>query len=142
MANTFGISGVAKQAAMSAILDGKSLKAALYLVSGTTGPTNSVYTATGELAATGNYVAGGATVTNSNMAGLTTTTAYWSPSASIVYPSNMTSSAAFDMVMIYSTTDSNRNIGCYSLGSQTITAGLLTLTMPTNDASTGVVRFA
>jgi hypothetical protein len=142
MANTFGISGVAKQAAMSAILDAKALKAALYLVSGTTGPTNATYTATGELAATGNYVAGGATVTNANTAGLTTTTAYWSPSASIVYPANMTSSAAFDMVMIYSTTDANRNIGCYNLGSQTITAGLLTLTMPTNDASTGVVRFA
>ena len=33
MANTQGISGVAKQAAMSAILDSKALKAALYLAS-------------------------------------------------------------------------------------------------------------
>jgi hypothetical protein len=32
---------------MSAILDGKTLKAALYLASATTGPTNTVYTATG-----------------------------------------------------------------------------------------------
>lgn len=142
MANSFGISGVAKQAAMSAILDGKSLKAALYLASGTTGPTNTAYTATGELAATGNYAAGGATVTNGNTAGLTGTTAYWTPSASIVYPSSMTSSGAFDMVMIYSTTDTNRNIGCYNIGSQTITAGLLTLTMPTNSDTTALVRFA
>jgi hypothetical protein len=142
MANSFGISGVAKQAAMSAILDGKTLKAALYLASGTTGPTNAAYTATGELAATGNYAAGGASVTNANTAGLTTTTAFWSPSASIVYPASMTSSGAFDMVMIYSSTDTNRNIGCYNIGSQSITAGLLTLTMPTNDATTGVVRFA
>ena len=142
MANSFGISGVAKQAALSAILDAKVLKAALYLASGTTGPTTAAYTATGELAATGNYSAGGASVTNANTAGLTTTTAFWSPSASIVYPASMTSSGAFDMVMIYSTTDTNRNIGCFNLGTQSITAGLLTLTMPTNDASTGVVRFA
>jgi hypothetical protein len=127
---------------MSAILDGKTLKAALYLASATTGPTNTVYTATGELAATGNYAAGGATVTNANTAGLTTTTAYWTPSASIVYPASMTSSGAFDCVMIYSSTDADRNIGTWSLGSQTITAGLLTLTMPTNDSSTGLVRFA
>jgi hypothetical protein len=142
MANSFGISGVAKQAAMGAILDGKTLKAALYLASATTGPTNTVYTATGELAATGNYVAGGASVTNANSAGLTSTTAYWTPSASIVYPSNMTSSGTFDAVMIYSTTDTNRNIGVWNLGNQSITAGLLTLTMPTNDSSTGLVRFA
>ena len=142
MANSFGISGVAKQAAMSAILDGKTLKCALYLASGTTGPTNSVYTSTGELAASGNYAAGGASVTNANTAGLTSTTAYWTPSASIVFPANMTSSGSFDMAMIYSTTDTNRNIGCWSLGAQSITAGLLTLTMPTNDSTNGLVRFA
>ena len=127
---------------MAAILDGKTLKAALYLAASTVGPTNTVYTATGELAATGNYVAGGASVTNANTAGLTSTTAFWTPSASIAYPASMTSSGAFDMVMIYSTTDTNRNIGCYNLGSQTITAGNLTLTMPTNDSTTGLVRFA
>ena len=44
--------------------------------------------------------------------------------------------------MIYSTTDTNRNIGVFTFGSTTITAGNLTLTMPTNDSSTGLVRFA
>lgn len=141
MANTQGISGVAKQAAMSAILDGKTLKGALYLASATTGPTNTVYTSTGELAATGNYTAGGNSVTNANTAGLTSTTAYWTPSASIQWTS-FTSSGAFDCVMIYSTTDANRNIGTYTFTSQTVTAGTFTLTMPTNDASTGLVRFA
>lgn len=141
MANSFGISGVAKQAAMSAILDGKSLKGALYLASATTGPTNTAYTATGELAASGNYAAGGATVTNANTAGLTSTTAYWTPSASITW-TTLTSSGSFDCLMIYSTTDTNRNIGTWNLGTQSVTAGNLTLTMPTNDASTGLVRFA
>lgn len=142
MANTQGISGALKQAAMSAVLDGKTLKGAFYLTSATTGPTNSVYTATGELAATGGYTAGGYSVTNANTAGLTSTTAYWTPSASITTGAGFTSSGAFDCVMIYSTTDTNRNIGTFTFGSQSVTSGTFTLTMPTNDSSTGLVRFA
>jgi len=141
MANTAGVTGAAKQAALGAIVDGKTLKAALYLASATTGPTNAAYTATGELAATGNYSAGGASVTNANTAGLTGTTAYWTPSASIAW-TNLTSSGAFDAVMIYSTTDSNRSISMHTFGSQSVTAGNFSLTMPTNDSSTGLVRFA
>lgn len=141
MANSAGISGVAKQAALSAVVDGKTLKAALYLASATTGPTNAAYTATGELAASGNYAAGGASVTNANTAGLTSTTTFWTPSASISWTA-LTSSGAFDAVMIYSTTDANRNIGVFTFGSQSVTAGNFSLTMPTNDASTGLVRFA
>lgn len=139
MANSQGISGVAKQAALSAIVDSKTLKAALYLVSATTGPTNTVYTATGEVSGTG-YSAGGVSVTNANTAGLTSATAYWTPSATIAY-TTVTLSTAFDAVMIYSTTDSNRNIGVFTFGSTTITAGNFSLTMPTNDSSTGLVRF-
>lgn len=141
MANTQAISGAMKQAALGAVVDGKTLKAALYLASATTNGTNTVYTSTGELAATGNYTAGGASVTNANSAGLTSTTAYWTPSAAISW-SNLTSSGAFDAVMIYSTTDTNRNLGVFTFGSQSITAGTLTLNMPTNDASTGLIRFA
>jgi hypothetical protein len=141
MANTQGISGVAKQVALAAIVDGKTLKGALYLASATTGPTNTVYTSTGELSATGNYTAGGNSVTNANTAGLTSTTAYWTPSASIQWTS-FTSSGAFDAVMIYSTTDTNRNIGVFTFSSQSVTAGTFTLTMPTNDATTGLIRFA
>lgn len=140
MANSAGVSGAAKQAALSAIVDGKSLKAALYVASATTGPSNSTYTATGEVSGSG-YSAGGVSVTNGNTAGLTGTTAYWTPSASITY-TGVTLSTAFDCVMIYSTSDSNRNIGTFTFSSQTVSAGNLTLTMPTNDASTGLVRFA
>lgn len=140
MANTQAISGVMKQAALSAVVDGKTLKAALYLASATTNGTNTAYTATGEVSGT-NYTAGGVSVTNANTAGLTSTTAYWTPSASIAY-TTVTLSTAFDAVMIYSTTDTNRNIGVFTFGSQTITAGTLTLTMPTNDSTSGLVRFA
>lgn len=143
MANSAGISYEAKKAALAAIVDGKAMKAALYLTSATTGPSNTAYTATGELAATGNYTAGGATVTNANSAsnGANGATAYWTPSASISW-SNLTSSGNFDCVMIYSTTDTNRNIGTFTFTSQSITAGTLTLTMPTNDGTTGLVRIA
>ncbi len=140
MANSQGISGVAKQVMLGSVVDGKTLKAALYLVSATTGPTNTVYTATGEVSGSG-YTAGGVSVTNANTAGLTGTTSFWTPSASISYPT-VTLATAFDAVMIYSTTDANRNIGVYTFSSQTITAGTLTLTMPTNDSSTGLVRVA
>jgi type VI protein secretion system component Hcp len=44
--------------------------------------------------------------------------------------------------MVYSTTDSNRNIGVFTFSSQSVTAGTFTLTMPTNDATTGLIRFA
>ena len=140
MANTQGISGAAKQAALAAIVDGKTLKGALYLVSATTGPTNAAYTATGEVSGT-NYTAGGASVTNANTAGLTSTTAFWTPSASIAW-TTVTLATAFDCVMIYSTSDTNRNIGTFTFGSQTVTAGNFSLTMPTTDATTGLVRFA
>ena len=140
MANTQAISGAMKQAARGAVVDGKALNAALYLARATTNGTNAAYTATGEVSGT-NYVAGGVSVTNGNTAGLTSTTAYWTPSASIVY-TTVTLSTAFDAVMIYSTTDSNRNLGVFTFGSQTITAGTVTLTMPTNDSSTGLIRFA
>lgn len=140
MANTQAISGVMKQAALGAVVDGKTLKAALYLASATTNGTNTAYTATGEVSGT-NYTAGGVSVTNANTAGLTSTTAYWTPSASIAY-TTVTLSTAFDAVMIYSTTDTNRNLGVFTFGSQTITAGTFTLTMPTNDSSTALIRFA
>lgn len=140
MSNTQAVSGIMKQAALAAVVDSKTLKAALYLASATTNGSNTAYTATGEVSGT-NYSAGGVSVTNGNAAGLTSTTAYWTPSASITFTA-VTLPTAFDAVMIYSTTDANRNLGVFTFGSQTITAGTFTLTMPTNDSSTGLIRFA
>lgn len=140
MANSQGIGATFKQAALSAAIDGETLKAALYLASATTGPTNADYTVTGEVSGDG-YSAGGVSVTNGNTAGLTSTTAYWTPSASIAF-GTVTLSTAFDAVMIYDTDASNRNVGVFTFGSQTVTAASFTLTMPTNDSSTGLVRFA
>ena len=141
MANTQGISGAIKQDALGAVLDSASMKAALFLTSGTVGPSNATYTsASGDEVSGTNYSAGGVAVTNGNTVGLTGTTAYWTPSDSIVY-TNVTLATAFNAVMIY-LTGTDANIGVFTFGDQTVTAGNFTLTMPTNDSSTGLVRFA
>ena len=122
-----------------------TLKAALYLASATMDAADTVYTATGEVSGTG-YTAGGVTVTNATAPTNTNTSAtagvgYWTPSASIVY-STVTLSTAFDAVLIYNSTQSNKAISVHTFGSQTITAGTFTLTMPSNTTSTALIRLA
>jgi hypothetical protein len=127
-------------------VNGRSLKAALYFAASTTNATNTIYTTTGEATGT-NYVAGGATVTNGNNASTVNTTVtgdtqFWTPSAPIVYPATM-SVAAFDTVMIYDATTPFHSLGTWSLGgSQTVVAGTVTLSMPTNNASFGLIRLS
>jgi hypothetical protein len=140
MANSQGIGYTTLQAALAAVVNSVTLKGALYLASATTGPSNTVYTATGEVSGSG-YSAGGVSVTNGNTAGLTGGTTYWTPSATISF-GTVTLSTAFDAVMIYDTGASNRNIGVFTFGSQTVTAAPFSLTMPTNDSSTGLIRLA
>ena len=117
-----------------------TFKAALYLASATINASTTAYTATGEVSGTG-YTAGGVTVTNGTAPATSGTTAYWTPSASISYTS-VTLSTAFDCVLIYNSTQSNKAVSVHTFGSQTVTAGTFTLTMPTNDSSTGLIRLA
>lgn len=117
-----------------------TFKAALYLASATVNAATTAYSATGEVTGTG-YTAGGVTVTNGNIPASSGTTAYWTPSASFSWTS-VTLSTAFDAVLIYNSTQSNKAVAVYTFGSQTVTAGNFTLTMPTNDASTGLLRLA
>lgn len=117
-----------------------TFKAALYLASATVNASTTAYSSTGEVTGT-NYSAGGVNVTNATAPATSGTTAYWTPSASIVY-TNVTLSTAFDAVLIYNSTQSNKSVSVHTFGSQTVTAGTFTLTMPTNDASTGLIRIA
>ena len=117
-----------------------TIKAALFLVSASRGAGDTVYNTTGEVSGT-NYTAGGVTVTNGTEPAATGTTAFWTPSASIVY-TNVTLATAFDAVLLYNSTQGDKAISVHTFGSQTITAGTLTLTMPTNDATTGLIRIA
>lgn len=138
MANSFGIGYSAKLDALAAILDGKTLKMALFTAAASRGPSDATYTTTGELAATGNYTAGGNSVSNGTNSALDGATAHWTSNASVVF-TNLTSSAAFDCGMLYNTATS-RNLGTFNLGTQNITAATFTLTMPTNNGTTGLMR--
>lgn len=117
-----------------------TLKAALYLASATVNAATTAYSATGEVTGSG-YSAGGITATNGYQPSNSGTTAYWTPSASFAYTS-VTLSTAFDAVLIYNYTQSNKAISVHTFGSQTVTAGTFVLSMPTNDASTGLLRIA
>ena len=124
---------------------GNTFKAALYLASATMNASTTAYTVTGEVTGTG-YSAGGVTITNgtSPLSTNTTTTAgtaYWTPSASITY-TTVTLTTAFDAVLIYNSTSSNKAVSVHTFGSQTITAGTFTLTMPSNTTSTALIRLA
>lgn len=117
-----------------------TFKAALYLTSATINAATTAYTTSGEVTGT-NYTAGGVTVTNATAPTTAGTTAYWTPSASIVY-TNVTLSTAFDAVLIYNSTQSNKAVSVHTFGSQTVTAGTFTLTMPTNGAGTALINIA
>jgi hypothetical protein len=49
---------------------------------------------------------------------------------------------AFDAVLIYNSTQSNKAISAHTFGSQTVTAGTFTLTMPVSDATNALIRIA
>lgn len=117
-----------------------TFKAALYLASATVNATTTAYSATGEVSGTG-YTAGGINVTNATAPTTAGTTGYWTPSASLVYTS-VTLATAFDAVLIYNSTQGNKAVSVHTFGSQTVTAGTFTLTMPTNGAGTALINIA
>lgn len=124
---------------------GDTFKAALYLASATVNAGTTVYSTTGEVTGT-NYTPGGITVTNgtsplSTNASTTAGVAYWTPTSSLTY-TNVTLSTAFDAVLIYNSSKSNKAVSVHTFGSQTVTAGTFTLTMPSNTTTTALLRLA
>ena len=122
-----------------------TFKAALYLASATINANTTAYSSTNEVTGTG-YTAGGVVVTNATNPAATNSSAtagiaYWTPSASIIY-SSVTLTTAFDAVLVYNSTQSNKAVSVHTFGSQTITAGNFTLTMPTNNTSTALLRLS
>lgn len=116
------------------------VKAALYLVSATYGAATTAYSATGEVSGAG-YAAGGVTVTNATDPSTSGTTGIWTPSASLVY-TTVTLATAFDAVLLYNSSQGNKAISVHTFGSQTVTAGTFTLTMPANDSTNALIRLA
>jgi len=125
-----------------------TFKAALYFSSATVNAATTAYSSTGEVTNTSGtgYTAGGVTVTNgtpptATNASATAGTAYWTPTASFSW-SALTVTTAFDAVLIYNSTQSDKAVSVHTFGSQTITAGTFTLTMPSNTTSTALLRLA
>jgi len=129
---------------------------ALLLASGSFNANSANYTGTigattmsGEVSGTG-YTAGGVAITNATPPTATNSSAtagvaFWTPSASITY-TTVTLATAFDAVMIYNATQGTGGaypaVSIHTFGSQTITAGTFTLTMPSNTTSTALIRLA
>lgn len=115
-----------------------TFKAALYSTSATVNASTTAYSATNEVSGSG-YTAGG--VTFSWVAPATSgTTAFTTPSASISW--NGLTAGPFDAVLFYNSTQGNKAVAVYTFGAQTVTAGNFSLTMPTNDATTGLLRIS
>jgi hypothetical protein len=122
-----------------------TFKGALYLASATINAGTTVYTTTDEVTGAG-YSAGGVTVTNATApiatnSSATAGVAYWTPSASITY-TTVTLTTAFDCVLIYNSSQSNKAVSVHTFGSQTITAGTFVLTMPSNTTTTALLRLS
>jgi hypothetical protein len=125
-----------------------TFKAALYFASATINASTTAYSTTGEVTNTSGsgYTAGGVTVTNGTApiatnSSATAGVAYWTPTASFSWTA-LTVTTAFDSVLVYNSTQSNKAVSVHTFGSQTITAGTFTLTMPSNTTSTALLRLA
>lgn len=122
-----------------------TFKAALYLTTATVNASTTAYSATNEVSGSG-YTAGGVAVTfgtppTATNASATAGVAFVTPSASITY-TTVTLATAFDAVLIYNSTQSDKAVSVHTFGSQTVTAGTFTLTMPANTTSTALLRLA
>lgn len=122
-----------------------TFKAALYLASATINASTTAYTVSGEVSGAG-YSAGGVSISSWNAptatnASATAGVAFTTPTASFTY-STVTLTTAFDAVMIYNSTQSNKAVSVHTFGSQTVTAGTFTLTMPTNNTTNALLRLS
>jgi hypothetical protein len=149
MANTSGICVAFLQAILEGNVKllasgGDTIKAALYETTATIGAQTPAYTTLNELTGTG-YTAGGISATNQNPGvtaspGTSGNQAWWQPSNASFQWTGLTSAAAFDTLLLYDVTASNLAIAAFNFGTQNITAGTLTLTLPSNAQGSALVQ--
>lgn len=117
-----------------------TFKGALYFASASLGAATTAYTTTGEATGSG-YTAGGVAFTFGTAPSTSGTAAIVTPSASLAF-STLTV-ASFDTVLMYNNTASGKNaVGVFTFGSQTVTAGTFTLTMPVNAVGTALLQIS
>lgn len=118
-------------------LDTDVIKIALYTSSATLDASTTAYSATNEVSGTG-YTAGGNTLTGATVS-LSGTTAYVDFSDTTWTTATITARGA----LIYNSSKSNKAIAVLDFGAdKTSTAGDFTVQMPTNDASSALLRIA
>ena len=119
-------------------LDGHTLKLALYTSSATLGPTTTAFSTTNESSGT-NYTSGGATIANVAVA-VSGTVAYVDFD-DVSFSSATISDAAW--ALIYNSSASDRAIAVIDFGStKSVSAGTLTISLPSASASTALIRIS
>ena len=113
-------------------------KLALYTSSATLGASTTAYSATNEVANSGDYVAGGGTLTNQGVT-VSGTTGFTDFDNLSFTNASITARGA----LIYNSTNSNRAVCVLDFGGdKTSTAGTFTIIFPTPDASNAIIRIA
>lgn len=132
-----------KQELMQALHDfdnpgGNTFKIALYTSSATLGAATTAYSTTNEVPSTGNYTAGGNTLTAVTPTS-SGTTAFTDFADTVWSNATITANGA----LIYNSTNSNRAVCVLAFGGdKTSTAGDFTIIFPTADASNAIIRIA
>jgi len=117
---------------------GNTFKMALYTSSATLGATTTAYTTTNEITGTG-YTAGGNTLVVSTSPTSSGTTAFLS------FTDTSWTSATFTCrgALIYNSTNSNKAVAVFDFGSdKQVIGGTFTITFPTADSTSAVIRIA
>jgi hypothetical protein len=125
------------------------IKIALFHTSATVNTDTAIYTVgmSGELAATGTYVPGGATLTNTNQPDIDVVSggAFWTPSDTVAW-TDVTFGTSVNCAVLYNSSQTNgtagnfRVISVHVFNEQLVTAGNFSLTMPANVVATALLR--
>lgn len=116
-----------------------TFKIALYTSSATLSASTTAYSTSNECPSTGNYTAGGNTLTVSQVPTSTGTTAFLDFADTTWSNATITANGA----LIYNSTQSDKAVAVLAFGGdKTSTAGDFTIIFPTADASNAIIRIA
>ena len=133
MANSFKVQLLNAQQNFSA----DTFKLALYTSSATLGETTTAYTSSGECPSTGNYTAGGNTLTVNVTPTNTGNVAYVSFANTSWLNATITANGA----MIYNSSKANATVAVLAFGGdKTSTNGTFAVNFPTADATSAIIR--
>ena len=114
-------------------------KIALFTSSATLDATTTAYSTSNEVPSTGNYSAGGNTLTISQVPTSTSTTAWLDFADTTWSAATITARGA----LIYNSTNSDTSVAVLDFGGdKTSTAGDFTIVFPTADSSSAIIRIA